>query len=178
MKYFLPAVIIALLFASCTYKKHDNINYDIYASILDKEYGHFLLDSPYIIGVNDTIADFKNELAELIYGAKNYNLFFKETCMGDSSFKDFILSIKTIEINKEVMDIEKLKAKTKVRINLNKLIHQKKCVYTVWFSKVVLNKKRDKAILFINQGASGSLYFVELINQRWTVKYSVLSWIA
>ena len=177
MKYLLLSVLITSLLTSCNYGGHEEIQYDIYSSVLDKEFGHFSPDIPYIIGINDTIRDFKDELGTLIYSVQNNELFFKEYCQGDSSFKDFILAIKTIKIDKEIMDLEKLKAKTKININLDKLIKLEPWHHTMDFSKIVFNKNKDKAILFVTGSSSGSWVFVELTNKGWTVKHEILSWI-
>ena len=177
MKYLLLSVFITSVFTSCNYDRPDEIQYDIYSSVLDKEFGHFSPNSPYIIGINDTIKDFKDELGTLIYSVQNNDLFFKEYCQEDSSFKNFILAIKTIKTDKEIMDLEKLKSKTKIHINLNRLIKPEPWHHTINFSKIVFNKAKDKAILFITGSSSGSWLLVELTNKRWTVKHEILSWI-
>jgi hypothetical protein len=146
--------------------------------VLDKEFGHFLPDRPYIIGVNDTTKDFENELGTLIYSVQSNNLFFKEYCEGDSSFKNFILAIKPIKTEKEIMDLEKLKSKTKIHINLNRLIKPEALHHTINFSNIVFNKGKDKAILFVVVNSSGSWLLVELINKKWTIRHDILSWSA
>jgi hypothetical protein len=145
--------------------------------VLDNEFGHFSSDIPYIIGINDTIKDFREELGTLIYAVQNNDLFFKEYCQGDSSFKDFILAIKTIRTDKEIMDVERLKGKTNININLDKLINPKPWHHTIDFSKVVFNKNRNKGILFVIGSSSGSWFFVELTKSGWKVKHEILSWI-
>ena len=75
------------------------------------------------------------------------------------------------------MDLEKLKAKTKININLDKLIEPEPWHHTIDFSKIVLNKNKDKAILFVTGSSSGSWFFVELTNKGWTVNHIILSWI-
>ena len=177
MKHLLLSVCIISLLTSCNYDRHEEIEYNIYSSVLDKEFGHFSPNIPYIVGINDTIKDFKDELGTLIYSVQNNELFFKEYCQGDTSFKNFILAIKTIKTDKEIMDLEKLKAKTKIKINLDRLIKPEPWHHTIDFSKIVLNKNKDKAILFVTGSSSGSWVFVELINNRWTVKHEILSWI-
>jgi len=175
MKYLLPSAFIIL--TSCNYDTTKEIQYDIYSSVLDKEFGRISSDIPYIIGINDTIADFRDELGTLIYSVQKNALFFKEYCQGDSSFKNFILAIKTIKTDKEIMDLEKLKAKTKININLDRLIKAEPWHQTINLSKIVFNKNKDKAILFVTASSSGSWVFVELTNKRWTVKHEILSWI-
>ena len=75
------------------------------------------------------------------------------------------------------MDLEKLKAKTQIKINLDKLIKPEACHHTIDFSKIVFNEKQDKAILFVTGSSSGSWVFIELTNKKWTVKHEILSWI-
>jgi hypothetical protein len=177
MKYLLLSAFISSSLASCIYDRPEEIKYDIYSSVLDQEFGHFSPGILYIIGINDTIKDFKDELGILIYSVQNNDLFFKEYCRGDSSFKNFILAIKTVNTNKEIMDLEKLKAKTKININLNKLIKSKQWHHTINFSKIIFNKVKDKAILFITGDSSGSWFLVELICKKWTIKYEILFWV-
>jgi hypothetical protein len=177
MKHLLLSVFIISLLTSCNYDRHEEIQYNIYSSVLDQEFGHFSPNISYIVGINDTIKDFKDELGTLIYSVQNNELFFKEYCQGDTSFKNFILAIKTKKTDKEIMDLEKLKAKTKIKINLDRLIKPEPWHHTIDFSKIVLNKNKDKAILFVTGSSSGSWVFVELINKRWTVKHEILSWI-
>ncbi len=171
------SVFIISLLTSCNYDSHEEIQYDIYSSVFDKEFGHFSPDIPYIVGINDTIKDFKDELGTLIYSGQNNELFFKEYCQGDTSFKNFILAIKTIKSDKEIIDLEKLKAKTQIKINLDKLIKPEPWHHTIDFSKNVFDEKKDKAILFVTGSSSGSWVFVELTNKKWTVKHEILSWI-
>lgn len=177
MKYLLLSVFITSLLPCCKYDKNEEIQYDVYASVIDNKFRHLSSGIPYIIAINDTIKDFKNELATLIYSVENNDLFFKEYCQGDSSFKKFILAIKTIKNDKGRMDLKKLKLKTEININLAKLIKLKPWNNTIDFSKIVLNKTKDKAILFIVDSSSGSWLFVELSNKKWTVKHEILSWI-
>ncbi|MEO6231269.1 MAG: hypothetical protein ABJB11_20120 [Ferruginibacter sp.] len=177
MKYLLLSFFIASLLTSCNYNGHKEIQYEVYSSVLDKEFRHLLPDIPYVIGINDTIKAFKDELGTLIYSVQNNDLFFKEYCQGDSSFKTFILSIKTINTNNEVMNLEKLKAKTKINIDLDKLIKPEPWHHTIKFSKIVFNKDKTKAILFITESSSGSWVFVELTNNGWSVRHEILSWI-
>ena len=177
MKYFLISVFTISLLTSCNYERHEEIQYDIYSSVLDKQFVHFSPDISYIVGINDTIKDFKDELGTLIYSVQNNELFFKEYCKGDTSFKNFILAIKNIKTDKEIMDLEKLKTKTKIKINLDKLIKPEPWHHTIDFSKIVLNESKNKAILFVIGSSSGSWVFVELNNNRWTVKHEILSWI-
>jgi hypothetical protein len=177
MRYLLLPFFITLLFTSCNYHKHKEIQYDIYASVIDKKFGHFSPGIPNIIGINDTIKDFKDGLEILIYSVQNNDLFFKEYCKGDASFKNFILGVKTIKTGKEVMNLEKLKARTKININLNKLIKREPWRHTINFSKIVFNKVKDKAILFITDSSSGSWFLVESVNKKWTVKHEMLSWV-
>ena len=159
MKYLLLSVFTISLLTSCKYDSHEEIQYDIYSSVLDKKFGHFSPDIPYIVGINDTIKDFKDELGTLIYSVQNNELFFKEYCQGDTSFKNFILAIKTIKSDKEIIDLEKLKAKTQIKINLDKLIKPEPWHHTIDFSKIVFNEKKDKAILFVTGSSSGYLGF-------------------
>jgi hypothetical protein len=105
-------------------------------------------------------------LGTLIYSVQNNDLFFKDHCQGDSSFKNFILAVKTIKTGKEKMDLEKLKTRTKININLNKLIKPQPWHYTINFSKIVFNKVNDKAILFITDSSSGSWFLVESVNKK------------
>jgi hypothetical protein len=177
MKHLLLSVFITSFFTSCNDDRHEKIQYDIYSSVLDKEFGQFPPNIPYVIGINDTIKDFKDELGTLIYSVQNNDLFFKEYCQGDSSFKSFILTIKTIKTDKEIMDVEKLKAKTRININLNKLIKPEPWHHAIIFSKIVFNKEKDKAILFITGDSSGSWFLVELIKKKWTVKHKILLWV-
>ena len=86
MKHLLLTVFITSILTSCNYDRHEEIQYDIYSSVLDNKFGHFSSNIPYIIGINDTIKDFKDELGTLIYSVQNNDLFFKEFCQGDSSF--------------------------------------------------------------------------------------------
>lgn len=177
MKYLLLLAFITSFLISCNSYRHDEIQYNIYSSVIEKEFGHFSPNSPYIIGINDTIKDFKDELGTLIYSVQNNDQFFKEYCQGDSSFKNFILAIKTIETDKEIMDIEKLKSKTKIHINLNRLIKPEPWHHTIEFSKIVFNKAKDKAILFKIGTSSGSWLLVELTDKKWIVKHKILSWV-
>ena len=103
--------------------------------------------------------------------------FLKSSVKETLPFKSFILTIKTIKTDKEIMDLEKLKAKTKININLNKLIKPEQWHHTINFSKIVFNKVKDKAILFITGDSSGSWFLVELINKKWTVKHKILLWV-
>jgi hypothetical protein len=178
MNHLLLSAFITLVLTSCNNDRHDEIQYDIYSSVLDKEFGHFLPDRQYVICVNDTIKDFKDELVTLIYSVQNNNRFFKEYCEGDSSFKNFILAIKPIKTDKEIMDLEKLKPKTKIHINLDRLIKPEALHHTINFSKIVFNKGKDKAILFVIGNSSGSWVLVELINKKWTIRHNILSWVA
>jgi hypothetical protein len=178
MRYLLLSAFIISVLTSCNNDRPKEIQYDIYSSVLEKEFGHFLPDRRYIIGVNDTIKDFKDELVTLIYSVQNNNLFFKEYCEGDSSFKNFILGIKPINTDKEIMDLEKLKSKTKIHINLNRLIKPEALHHTINFSTIVFNKGKDKAILFVIGNSSGSWVLVELINRKWTIRHDILSWAA
>lgn len=177
MKYLLLSAFITFFLTSCNFDERDEIQYDIYASVLDKQFGHFSPNSPYVIGINDTIKDFKDELGTLIYAVQNNDLFFKEYCEGDSSFKNFILGIKTIKTDREIMDLERLKTKTKIHINLDRLIKPEPWHHTLDLSKIVLNKSKDKAVLFITGSSSGSWLFVEFADQRWIVKHKILSWV-
>ena len=75
------------------------------------------------------------------------------------------------------MDLEKLKSKSKINIILDKLIKAQPWHHTIDFSKIVLNKTKDKAILFIVGSSSGSWIFVEFTNKKWEVKHEILSWV-
>ena len=103
--------------------------------------------------------------------------FLKSSVKETLPFNSFILTIKTIKTDKEIMDVEKLKAKTKININLNKLIKPEPWHYTINFSKIVFNKVNDKAILFITGDSSGSWFLVELINKKWIVKHKIILWV-
>ena len=155
-----------------------DLKYDIYSSVIDEEFGHFKSNIPYTIGINDTIENFKEELGTLIYSVVNNDSFFISHCGGDTSFKNFILTIKTVDTSKEVMEIEKLKQRTKVNINLDKLIESENWHHKIDLSKIVLNKAKDKAILYITENSSGSWCFVQLINKKWTVTQKILTWVA
>ncbi len=176
MKYLISVFILSSL-AFCNVPSEEEIQYDIYSSVLLKEFGHFSSKLEHVVSINDTIKDFKNELEELIYAVQNNELFFKVYCKGDTSFKHFILAIKTINTDKEIVDIERLKTKTTIKINLSSLIIPESWHYKLYFSKIELNNKKDKAILFVAHQSSGSWVFVELKNNRWVVKHNIISWI-
>ena len=174
----LLSISITCLLPSCNYKTQEAIQYDIYSCVLAKEFGHFSKDIPYIIGINDTVQDFKEELETLIYSVQNNELFFKEYCQGDDSYRDFILAIKPINTDTVIMDLGKLKAKTTINITLDKLIKPQPWHHIINFSKIIFNKNKNKAILFVAGSSSGSWFFVELTNKNWTVKHEILSWIS
>ncbi len=176
MKYLLLSVFLVSLLSSCKYDSTKEIQYEIYSNILDKEFGHFPQEITFIVGVNDSVKDFKDELETLIYSIQNNNHFFKEYCQEDTAFKNFLLAIKTIDTQKEIMNLHKLRSKIKIKINLERLIKSESLHHTINFSKILFNKNQDKAILFVTKSSSGSWVFVELINKKWTVKHDILSW--
>ena len=176
MKYLLLlTVFITSLSPSCNYNRHEEIQYDIYSRVLEKKFGHFPQNVRWIIHINDSIRDFKEELETLIYSVQNNELFFKEYCNGDYSFKDFILAIKPVRTDNEIINLERFKERTKINITLDKLIKRELWHNTINFSKIVFNKNKDKAILFITGSSSGSWVFVELVNKKWVVQHEILS---
>ena len=177
MKYLLLSILITSILTFCNSNRNDEKKYDIYSSVLENQFGHIPQKASFIVGVNDTIEDFRDELGTLIFSVENNNDFFKEYCKGDSAFKDFILAIKTIKTDKENMNIDRLKAKTKIRINLNKLIKSEPWHLTINLSKIVFNDNNDRAILFVVGSSTGSWFFVQLVNKKWIVKHQIVSWV-
>ena len=177
MKYLLLSILITSILKCCNLNRNDENKYDIYSRVLDNQFGHIPQKASFIVGINDTIEDFRDELGTLIFSVENNNEFFKEYCKGDSSFKDFILVIKTIKTDKEIMNIQKLKVKTKININSNTLIKSEPWHNTINLSKIVFNNNNDKAILFVVGSSTGSWFFVQLINKKWIVKHQIVSWV-
>ena len=113
----------------------------------------------------------------LIDFVKDNDPFLTRNCNGDLSFKSFILSTGNIKTDEEFMELEKFKSRTKNNINLNKHIKIEQKRYILNFSKIIANKRKDKAILFVTDDSSGSWVLVELTQKGWTVKHEIPFWI-
>ncbi|WP_247232978.1 hypothetical protein [Telluribacter sp. SYSU D00476] len=176
MKRILLLSVILLTFA-CSGDSLESIKYDVYKSVIDSNFGHLAEKYPSYIVVNDTLSDFKSDLGILIYSVQKNDKFFEECCEGDSSFKDFILGIKGINIKKELLKAEKIRPSSNFKVLPRSAVSQEEDHFSIYFSKIVFNKNYDKAILYVNKSSSGSLYFVEQINNKWYVKNKILMWI-
>ncbi len=176
MKYFLVLVFIASLLASCNYSRYKETEYDIYSSVLDKKFGHLTSNTLYTIGIDDTLRGFKNELETVIYSIQNNDQFFNEYCEGDSSFKKFLLNIKIINSDKEIVDFKKLISKTKIKVKINKLLKIEPLQDRIHFSKIILNSAKNKGALFISGNSSGTFILVELTNKGWAIKHEIQLW--
>lgn len=170
--------IVSLL--GCSLKRNEDLKYEIYSVAIDGYFSKSRVssDSVFIV-LNDSISDFKDYLGELIYSVKNNDYFFDEYFKGDTSFKNFILSIKTVDTRVVPLLPYKIKSKNKFIITTQNEFKTPDLPYSsIHFSNVVFNKKSDKAILFVTGGSSGSWYFLQLDNNGWFVANKIMSWVA
>ena len=178
MKRIILFIVIAFL-SSCTTKRSEDLKYKIYSTVIDNYFNKSKLTSDSIfIVLNDSIADFRNEMGELIYSVENNDSFFVEYCKGDTSFKSFILSVKSVDSKVVPLLSDKIKSKPNFIIKTKREFKKIDLPYSyIHFSNVVFNKEFDKAILFVSGGGSGSWYFLRYNKDGWTIDNKIMSWV-
>lgn len=177
MKIFITVIILITLLIRCSTNSAEVDQYRIYSAIIDSEFSHLNLKKPtQLIIVNDTICDFIDELSVLEYSVEHNSSFSKEYLEGDTTFNDFILNIKKVNTNNEVMLFKKIKSAYNYRIETSSRNSMSKKGYYINFSKIVFNKARDRALLFITDMSSGSSYLMHREGKEWVVKHKVNSY--
>lgn len=178
MKHIFLFIVVTIL-SGCSTKRNEDLKYKIYSVVIDNYFNKSKLtsDSVFIV-LNDSIADFRNEMGELIYSVENNSSFFDEYFRGDTSFKSFILSVKTVDSRVIPLLPEKIKSKPNFVIETKNEFKRPDLPYSfIHFSNVVFNKEFNKVILFVSGGGSGSWYFLRYNKDGWIIENTIMSWI-